>query len=402
MTDLERILSNKIELVLLHESYDALDPNVVVSLVNEFSAGFDQVFERTRFEKAPNYYHFSSGDLTLEIDFVAEPVVEEAFTSALCSHELAEDFPQADEVVKQHQCYVHICIWNGQYEPADPITGEQPPLPSNFHGEGFDIAASILRFISAVQINHSRPTAVYWVQSDRLMRTPAFLGLAIDFKDQSLLVHPSGLSEEVGEDGRTIYGLRTTGASCLIGKELALSPVSIPPSELYQCALHFVSMTRGTGLLIPDGDVFGRSEAEIIRVHHLDDPQSGEPLVQLSIEYSEAHRIGQAPVAEEEEETVYEIDLDDPAEKAMHERIEAMKHAAVDAEPVPDAEVSEFEAELGGEPEWTGVQRKVDMSSLRSLTSASAKSEPDSAEEPAPKANIMGKVSGLFNRKQKG
>ena len=395
MNDLERILSNKVELVLLHDSFEVMDPNVLLKLVNEFAAGYEQSFERTRKEKLPDYFHFSGTKSTIEVDYVNEPVVADAFSSALQSNHVVENFTDAPRIVEEHQSYVHICIWNGVYEPVDPITGEQPPLPSEFGGADFDAAISLLRLISAVQINHSRPLAVYWVQSDRLMRVPEYLQLAIDFQDMSLLVHPWFSSGE-GQD----CSLKTIGASSLVGRELLFDPVPMPRAELYDRALHFVSITRGTGLLVPDGDVFGRSEDESIRVHHDQDPVSNEPIVRMVVEYCQQFGIGEPPIESDSEEAPEAFNLEDPAEKAMHEKIEAMRQQALENEASAHDEAV-FSEELGPSVEWKGVQRKIDMSSLRSLANSASPADIDVETKQTSGGNIMSKVSGLFQRNHK-
>lgn len=417
---MERVLSNKIEAVLLYEEFSVLNRASWHKLINEFSAKSGITFEPTENVKTPDFFHFLSDHLTIEVDYVSEPVAQDAFNNSLKSQFVKTTFPQAGNAVSNHRSYVHIVVSNGKIDPPDPFIEDQPAPQLPFTGEAFDFASSLLRWLSTVQISSGEPLAVYWAQSDKLIGSREFLKLAIDHKDQSLLVHPLFFSQKNAETGQEENGLITWGATALIGREIKIEYVAMPCDELIACVDHLLAITHLTGQMVPDGHVFGRSESEEIRVKHTD--ENGEPVVELFVDRCDEYGI--SAQFDDRANELDEFDLDDPAERAMAERIKMKRQEAVEATETPieaptDAhaeprELTLFEQALNQPDNWGGLRKKVDMASLRNLTKPAAEhvaivapvietadpNEDLTLQEPQPEQRkLLKRVGGLFSRK---
>ncbi len=414
---MDRILSSKIEAVLLYDEFAILGSGIWEKLINEFSTKNGITFKATENVKTPDFFHFLSDDMTIEVDYVSEPVVAEAFENSLSSKFTKEVFPDAKDAVSKHGSYVHIVITNGQIDPPDPFIDEEPQVPLAFEAEGFDFAVELLRWLSTVQISSSEPVGVYWAQCDKLLPPREFLKLAIDFKNPSLLVHPMYTFHQNLDTGEAEHGLHTWGARCLIGAEIKMEPVALPRQELLAFVDHLIGITAVTGMMVPDNHVFGRSDDEEIRVNLTED-ENGELLIELMIERCDA--FGISPTSENSDE-LEQFDLDDPTERAMYERIKLQREAEKQSVS-PYKEVSDFQNELQETNGWDGVKKKVDMASLRSLTRGSSADEhsdsnddilhadssvneqfqptEDAESETAPQQRrLFKKVGGLFQRK---
>jgi len=401
---MDRILPNKIEAVLLYDQYSVLTPSIWHKLINEFSLKNGVSFELTPNVKTPDFFHFLSDRMTIEVDYVSDPVMVGAFENSLASNYTKLLFPDANEAVEKHACYIHIVITNGQVDPPNPFIEEQNAAPEiAFQAEAFDFAAELLRWLSIVQISAGEPLAVYWAQCDKLLPSRDFLKTAIEFKNQSLMVHPVLYSEVNDETGAKENGLYTWGASALIGCEIRMDCVPLPYEELIACIDHLVAITNVTGIMVPENHVFGRAEDEEIRVHYKS--ENGESFVQLIFERCEAFGITRA--MDEDSDELDNFDLEDPAERAMFERIKTIREAAA-ATVESENDHAAFTKELHEQETWSGVKNKVDMTSLRNLTKAVVEKEPvsdvptgepDKEESQQPQQKrILKKFGGLFSR----
>lgn len=402
---MDRVFSNKIEVVLLYDQFAVISPNIWTNLINEFSAKHGVAFESTPNVKVPDFFHFLSKSLTIEVDYVTEPVVKGAFENSLASEYTKRIFPDANDMLDRHNSYVHIVITNGLIDPPNPFIEDQAENPQIiFDAESFDFAAELLRWLSIVQISSGQPLGVYWAQCDKLLPCREFLKSAIDFKDLALLVHPMFTSQIDDETGNELHGLRTLGVNSLIGCEIKIEPLPVPPEELVACVEHLIGITSLTGLMVPENHVFGRSDGEEIRVHQrLED---GVPLIELEFERFDA--FGITKTISEDVDDLNNFDMDDPAERAMYEKIQKVRdaEALLQLEESQDSEVSSFTEELSGNDTWDGVKKKVDMASLRNLartTESEVVVEPEPEEDkPAEKAprqkRLLKKVGGLFSR----
>ena len=427
---MKRVLSNKIEAVLLYEEFSVLNRASWHKLINEFSAKSGISFELTENVKTPDFFHFMSDHLTVEVDYVSEPVAQGAFNNSLKSRFTKTTFPQAGNAVSSHRSYVHVVVSNGKIDPPDPFIEDEPSPQMPFTAEAFDFASSLLRWLSTVQISSGAPLAVYWAQSDKLIETREFLKLAIDHKDQSLLVHPLFFSQMNAETGQEENGLMTWGACALIGCEIKIDYVPMPSTELTAFVDHLLAITQLTGQMVPDGHVFGRSENEEIRVKHTD--EGGEPVAELFVDRCDAYGIRSQ--GENRADELDEFDLDDPAERAMAERIKMKRQEAVEAneteaDAAPDApaevrELSLFEQALNQPDNWGGLKKKVDMASLRNLTRSASEhvaierpakvtadatddlaleekqpDQPHAGQQQPEQRRLLKRVGGLFSRK---
>lgn len=398
---MERTKTNKLEAALLYSSVDTYEPGIWLKLINEFAAGFSMSFSRTKQERTPYYFHMTGHGLTIEISCAQTAIENEVFRNSLASEVTRREFPDCFTMVAGHEAFVHMSITKGEASQFDALREDDGRNPPMLDDTEYDFAAAMLCTMLTVQIASSVPMAVYWGPCDRLMEPRKFLRISADIRDNSLLVHPVYFQAEGPDAKPGRLGIKTYGARYLIGCELVMEPSQVPVEELTEMVFHFIGITRNTGLLLPDGDVFGRDESETIQINYESREGASIKSVKLSILHSDKHGIDLRP--EEGAETEADFNLDDPAERALHKKIEELKAQAAAAEVTLGAEqeaakdVELFEREL--QPEWTGVRKKVDMDKLRNL--AGGRSEQPDASNPAPAApeKAKGRVGGFFSRR---
>jgi hypothetical protein len=85
----------------------------------------------------------------------------------------------------------------------------------------------------------------------------------------ALFVHPNLFSSRAVINGTQVIGLKTFGAAHLIGKEIVFNEAPVPLAWMYQRTCNFVDMARAkNGQLISDGETFGATRDEVIKVRH--------------------------------------------------------------------------------------------------------------------------------------
>ena len=391
---MESILPNKLEAILLLEELHIPDSGMLMRLLNEYFASTGGSFQSTKFSRGNNFLHLQGMGLTIELYYVSSPVSPIMFETTLASAKTNSDFLGAQYAVQGHASYMHAKVINGNVEPHQPFMESDEPEPAAFDVTAFNNSVLLLKNILMIHISAYQPMAVYWAQSDRLLGLPFFLKMAVEPKDQSLLVH---LKHDDQEESPNIF---TYGASTLLGKEVSISDRELPIGELEAILMHFVSLSCETGLILPDGDTFGRDQGEVIKVHHT--RTSEGPFLTLVCEHNEAFGIDRrAPLPDEEELT---INLHDPAERAMQELIERKKrNSEKQTEEMSGSETNSETAELDASANnvWTGVKKKVDVASLRSLAGKMADepgSKSKSSKQTSEKTKKAGRLGGLFSK----
>lgn len=393
---MERVLPNKIEAALLYDDYKIIESDALLRLMNEHVASSGVVFQATKASSAPYALHFHGSGLTIEVTYVESPIAPGAFASTLASPHTLSEFKEAPYAVEQHRKYIYLKIMNGEVFPPDPYMDEELEEPAPFVPQNFDFSVSMLKTLSMIHISSGHPLGIYWAQSDRLVGMQQFLKTAMDHKDLSLLVH----LQQGKHEG--VPFVRTLGAASIIGREVVIEDRIIPYEEMAAQVMHFISIVKNTGLQIPDGDTFGRDASEVIRVTSEFGGVNNELVSRLVCERNESFGIND--VVDEVVDDTPQFDLADPAERAMHERIEEMRKTAERQQLRenfgPADDVTKFERELGDEEGWTGVRRKVDIASLRSLAGKMASEineQPGEDAEEAPKKSR--RLGGFFSKK---
>lgn len=366
---MERVLPSKVEAVLLFDEYAEFGPRQLLALVNEISEPFGHVFKRTQHENSPGYLNYFSNGISIEVTHSDGPLAPEGFAAVLESGFTNMVFPDAADEVATHKNYVFIAVTHCGVSPNDP-DGNLPPLEpkEDMDSDQFDFAIQLLKNLTLVYASLSKPNAIHWLQSNKLLTLKQFAALALDPKDISLLIHPSLFSSGAGENDIQLVGLRTYGAACLIGKEIIFEEVPVAAEILFDRVLQFISRANETGWMIPDGDTFGLDENEAIRVHHIDDEHDEQGVVQLVFERSESLGLEFEPAEDEADDTDGEkIDPEDPVEIALKERLEELKTTEDVTESATGENFEEQESEAMVEP-WQGNGRRADIAALRALT----------------------------------
>lgn len=371
---MEQYLPRNIEAALLFDSYSAFHPKELLSLLNQVVAEFDLKFRWVPREDADGTVQFVCDECGVTIDHSPVPKDASAFQFALSSGYTDLDFPNARAAVESHKSYVSIRVGRGLHiAENDTGNGMAGETGTQLDREEFDFVVMLLKSMAMVYMSRSRPLAIYWQQCDKLMSVRQFAELALEQRDISLLIHPEIITQhDDATQGETWTGFQTKGVDCLLGKEIRFEPSKVDISRLLERMIQFILKTTETGLMIPNGDTFGVDENEAIRVYHVDREDEGPGLVRLV--YERCDDFGLIPEELEEGLTgdFDEVDLENPAERALQDRIDAMKKLENETslENASESEASDPAAdEAWQQPEpWEGVKRRADMSSLRALT----------------------------------
>ena len=179
-----------------------------------------------------------------------------------------------------------------------------------------------------------------------------FSMLASDPFPVPLFVHPGLFSSRNTINGVPVLGLRTFGASHLIGYEIIFIEAPVPLGWLFERACNFVSIVRDRGSLIPHSETFGVDNSEVIRVRHRpasDDRPAGE--IELTLERSSEFELEEKGLANSkallvESEAEIALDQNDPIDRAILDRL---KQAGQDMREVLEEETPE-EFHVAGQP----------------------------------------------------
>jgi len=406
---MERVLPSRVEAVLLYDGYAGYEPRELLSLINEAGSQFDQVFKWVPGEDTKSVLQFTAEELGIEVVHGTTALSSDGFSDVLASGFTQMTFPRAAEVVENHQQHVFITV--GKLSESGEIDFEE--------GE-FNFAVNLLKSLIMIYISRTRPLAIHWIQSNKLLTAKQFAQVALEERDISLLIHPSiYAADQDAEDGAEKMGFRTFGANTLIGREILFEETIVDVDRLFERALQLIYKMRETGLMIPDGDTFGVDENEMIRVRHIEDEHSDAGLIQLTYERCLDFGIGAEVLGEEAVEDE-KPDPENPIERALQQRIEQLK-ADEELRKRPhdvDASSTEGEEESGPKVEpWQGVVQKQDISALRALARgestapvlpekeetpavlADADNEESVEDKDAKSSGILTKVSGIFSRK---
>ena len=249
-----------------------------------------------------------------------------------------------------------------------------------FDDDQFDFALQLVKMLGIIYLSRSRPLAVHWLQSDKLITARDFAEIGLEKNNTGLLVHPCvsgcGVREE---DGTQFNTLRTIGAATLIGREIVFQETPVEAEQLAKRAVQFIHKVRETGLMIPDGDTFGNDESESIRVRYKDDELCPSGIFELTYELSKQHGINLANGSDEDAgEQAEAIDEEDPVEKALREKIAELK--AREGNNLFNVGLGRDEEEAEAAPQkviepWQGISRRADVKALRDLVRSSDKTQ---------------------------
>lgn len=241
-------------------------------------------------------------------------------------------------------------------------------------------AMEIARLITAIIVERSQPDAVFWVPSRFLLKPDAFSALARASNYDDLYLLPNPVAQQDPETGERLIGMEGIGAEWLTGYRVKVLPCSLPPEYLAEIIVAFAKVTRKSGDMIEDGDVFGRDENEKIQVIYHDEDDDGLSAIELKVvhnpnygivreyvpamyEYNDVESKETVPLAMDSEDAG--LDPDDPVDAAILERLQEMK------EETPIPETAEIRDEETLEQEMSELDQTEQSAAIPAYTRAS-------------------------------
>lgn len=397
---MEQILPSKVEAVLLFDEYVGFDPKQLLGLLNQVGSQYSEQFRWTPSEAIEAQIEFTGENLSIQIVHGQTPLAQEGFVDALASGYTGMMFPQAREAIDMHRKHVYLSVGAGGEKNSHEHGGAGGANSATLKPSDFDVAAAILKSLIMIYVSRSRPLAIHWLQCNKLLQVRQFAELALEANDISLLVHPSIYSTGADDDGRTLTGFRTYGAKNLIGKEIHFEECVVEASRLFERCMQFILKVREIGLMIPDGDSFGMDESEVIRVRHVEDDNDPDGIIQLDYERCDDFGINKLADEGESEEAGDEIDLDNPVQRALQEKINQLKSQEQQQYSSTESAADEEDGDAGPAVEpWQGTTRRADISALRALAKAANEqagyvNAPADVEKPAADDIMMDEGKG--------
>jgi|GEM_PF-2995050 len=318
---------NKIESALLYQDFATVAPQGLLRHLNASLADTGLSFEPVESSPDDSYSIFTGDGLHVMLSQTRSPLPLDGFASALASPYTHVVFPNAEEIVALHACRMYVTVGSGLPMPDLPNIRELMEMPEADQSQAeFESKLTVCRLLTDALINHNRPMAVHWCQSNQILKPDQFARLAKAPFPVPLFVHPSLFSSQAVVNGTRVVGLRTYGAAHLIGREIVFHEAPVPFAWMYERACNFIEMARASGTIIPHGDSFGASPAEVIRVRH-GAPSERDPdgVIELTLERCDEHGfIVDQPVEIEPAQTQdageVVLNLNDPVDRAIAER----------------------------------------------------------------------------------
>lgn len=243
---------------------------------------------------------FVGSDLFILISKNPEPLGPQGFAGSLASPYTRMTFEDAERAVAQHLSNIFITV---SCEPPLGDVGRELKTKLGLavkeqRPEVFDMKLAICKMLAQFICARSRPSAVNWCQSSQLLPPDRFAMIAsAEPLPTPLFIHPSFFSSNKMIAGRRVIGARGSCSEHFINRQVVVNEAPMPFSWVFERICNFVDMVRERdGALIPDGDTFGSSEREIIRVRH-EEPSEAEPfgVVYLTLEASDEVDLAAAP-----------------------------------------------------------------------------------------------------------
>ena len=325
---MESIAPTKVESVLLYQDYENIEPQIILQHLNNCLENTDLNFNIIQSGLQGEFVLMMSGDLHVLVSQSPGPLGIESFCQTLASPYTQMTFSNADEIVYRHQSHVFITVGNGVPMTDNIETQNFLQKVGHRHSQGkFEMKLKICKFMTDFFARDKFPVAVHWLQSGTLMSAENFHLLVSDAFPIPLFVHPDLFSSRNVINGIPVLGLRTFGASHLIGYEIIFIETPVPLGWLFERTCNFVSEVRDRNSLIPDGETFGVENNEIIRVRHR--PASEEKLtgeIELTLESSDEFELDDRVLPEPEpasdaDNAVVTLDQNDPVDRAILERL---------------------------------------------------------------------------------
>lgn len=213
---------------------------------------------------------YSSSDMHVRIECGGDPIDPERFMNALKAPITQLNPADFRGPVLGHSAHATVTVSAGPISMHCPEALYEDIDPYQETLEGAETRLLIGRFLLDRIVATARPLAVYWALSDKLLTAEEIRALRRDPFPLPLFVTPNLFSSGEVIEGTRVVGFQAVGSEYLIGKRVIFNEAPLPYAHLLRRTYEFIAYCRARGEVIPDGDSFGASSADIIRVRQKD------------------------------------------------------------------------------------------------------------------------------------
>ncbi|WP_422382949.1 hypothetical protein [Roseibium album] len=361
------------------------------------------------------------------------PLEEKAHLKEAARFQIAQDaIRQGLELTDNCRAVTSISVRKGMLADVEFPEGmarlHGPEIQSFANAKETVTAMNLAKVISVNLLRKTPALAVFWAPNQHFLPPQTFSELAISDEPTMLYIRPHIYSpiQEVSE--KRLIGVSAAGSEYILGFKVGFEPSRLPVQFMVQNLMVFASFCLQRGSVLPDGDVFGKSEKEKIRLDYQETSEGEPDKIVLAVQSS-----AELGIVGEERPTIYhaynedgerlsstvtdvdvsDLDPDDPVDAAILERLAELKKAtpppenrktasdtAPPKEPVetPSASpVDEMQPITPPRHSTDPAPRRASMEELRSLARQHQVSREETAERKGRKGlfgKIFGKKSG--------
>jgi hypothetical protein len=192
------------------------------------------------------------------------------------------NFPEAEEVVRNHRALVHIAV-EAEYDAVANALGMRP-VNTNFTRSL--LAARVAAAVCRIAV----PSAIHWKGCEMLYKPGPFLR-ELDTEPVDIFVKVTPFSSNRLIGGVRAVGGSTRGAYELLGREVVLEEAPVPVDWAIRALHAFVARCHANGRVMPHLATFAPGKGDILIVRHLEStPEIDEP--HISLEVRRADEVG--------------------------------------------------------------------------------------------------------------
>jgi len=277
--------------LLFDQFYPPVEESTLLAILN---GTFPEAGFRVEAPKGDICLRSADGRIFIQFSQKRIPLPFDRFRQALLSPYQQILCPRIDEAVAEHTSHLFITVTHRRplgdaVNPAFKVTPQPAPLVERKIMICQRLAAQLAAPLGA--------TAIHWCQSNFILTPKQFIAAAGGSQFSTAFhLHPQLFSNAEITDGQRSVGFVTLGARHIIGHEILFNECPADLNWMHLIAVMFVRMARNDGYrLIPDGDSFGSSADEVIRVRHRPADEDGVPMIELTVEKSLQQGIGIDP-----------------------------------------------------------------------------------------------------------
>lgn len=402
----------QIECALLYDAdFKNINFDEVLNYINTLIRAPGQSFQRSPGCPDTDFDMYHGHDMFIQISQNHRPLGPEGFADVLASPYTGMVFEDAERFVAKHKANIFITVTNKVPMPAEAIAMmEQMGVPYSGpqRREAFELKMQLCRQIASFIAGQRKPGAVHWCQSNSLLSGDMFLSLAEENDPTALHIHPRFVRVEgaAGEPSKISAVLH--GAKMLINTDVVFAPTPMPPAYVFDRLMNFVDMVRlRDGVLIPDGESFGETAEEVIRVKHFAATAELPEHVELVLERHpdmDEEALPRAPIAATPKPVADDVPPMEPVipKRKNTESAESVQSAPqskepAEVEPMTPAAATTESVLIGEYPAWNSRDAEEEPApqvSSQKFTRANAPKAVVPADDKKP--GLLGRLRSIF------